>query len=403
MPNVMALQGIGYLFKDSGPIIGKDPEDYIKLIAKLAHAVLDERFSRTASPAYRTTPPQPDVYVTAPSLYDHIYEEGINGQAGPHKRVLRSLVQMMQRQTGYQLRGSGKAWAQALIMMRRGETQIQVAAAGLAAAGTLSATVRVPPAVNRARGTIRQLANHARSDKGQHITKLVKTFGETQKRLADAVGPELIEVIDRAVTGVKLVADAPLEWLPVGNLPLALCKDVARITTTPGNLQIILLARSELLHLAVEAFCEVLIVTAFDLKDPIANVLPRALASWREMYEGRLAVRIVQAQSRSEFIDVLKSFEGAVMIFDGHGHHDRTTGLGTLRVGRGRNRDPDPGALGQRAALLGSGAQEASRLQARRRSAGAQARSGAPCHVEDRKELRSQPPARCRVTAGAMA
>ena len=101
-----------------------------------------------------------------------------------------------------------------------------------------------------------------------------------------------------------------------------------------GNLQIILLARSELLHLAVEAFCEVLIVTPFDLKDPIANVLPRALASWREMYEGRLAVRIVQAQSRSEFIDVLKSFEGAVMIFDGHGHHDRTTGLGTLRVGK---------------------------------------------------------------------
>ena len=72
MPNVMALQGIGYLFKNSGPIIGKDPEDYIKLVAEFAHAVLDERFSRTASPAYRTTPPQPDVYVTAPSLYDHI-------------------------------------------------------------------------------------------------------------------------------------------------------------------------------------------------------------------------------------------------------------------------------------------------------------------------------------------
>ena len=50
-----------------------------------------------------------------------------------------------------------------------------------------------------------------------------------------------------------------------------------------------------------------------------------------------------------------------------------------------------------------AGAQEASRLQARRRSAGAQARSGAPCHVEDQKELRSQPPARClSVTVGAL-
>jgi hypothetical protein len=257
-------------------------------------------------------------------------------------RALQPLIHMMQRQTGYQLRGSGKAWAnilqdpyaQALITMRRGETHLQVVAAGLAAAGTLSATVRVPPAVNRARGTIRQLANHARSDKAKSVAKLVKTFGEVQKRLADAVGPRLIEVIGRAATGVKLVADVPLEWLPVGNLPLALCKDVARITTTPGNLQIGLLARSGLLHLAVEAFFDVLVVTAFDPKDPIANVLPRQLASWQEMYEGRLTVRLVQAQSRSEFVNALNRFAGAVMIFDGHGHHDRATGQGTLRVGK---------------------------------------------------------------------
>jgi hypothetical protein len=220
------------------------------------------------------------------------------------------------------------------MTMRRSEISIQVAAAGLAAAGTLSATVRVPPAVNRARGTIRQLANHARSDKAKPVAKLVKTFAEVQKRLADAVGPKLIEVIGRAAIGVKLVADVPLEWLPVGNLPLALRKDVARITTTPGNLLIGLLARSKLLHLAVEAFYEVLVVTAFDPQDPIANVLPQHLALWQEMYEGRLTVRLVRAQSRSEFVDALNSFKGAVMIFDGHGHHNRTTGLGTLRVGK---------------------------------------------------------------------
>jgi hypothetical protein len=110
----MALQGIGYTFRESGPIVGQDPDDYIELIAKLAHAVLDERFSRGTSAAYRTTPQQPDVYVTAPSLYDEIYEEGIGGPAGPRKRILRSLIQMMQRQTGYQLRGNGKAWANIL-------------------------------------------------------------------------------------------------------------------------------------------------------------------------------------------------------------------------------------------------------------------------------------------------
>ncbi len=48
LPGVMAMQGIGYLFKESGSAVGKDPEDYIKLIVKLAHAVLDERFRGAA-------------------------------------------------------------------------------------------------------------------------------------------------------------------------------------------------------------------------------------------------------------------------------------------------------------------------------------------------------------------
>ncbi len=54
-----------------------------------------------------------------------------------------------------------------------------------------------------------------------------------------------------------------------------------------------------------------------------------------------------------------RRFQSGEMDYDGHisRRGDGTVARAALR---GRNRDPDPGALGQRAALLGSGAQEAS-------------------------------------------
>jgi hypothetical protein len=342
VPNVMALQGIGIRFVDAGPDIRTDPEDYQQWIAKTANAVLDERQRSYRSPALRTTPAQPDLYVTAPALFAHVYEGGLDFPKDANGRAARDMLQRMQRQTDYRLTGAGPVWArsiesplaQALLAMRRSETQIQVAAAGLAAAGTLSATVRVPPAVNRAQGTVRQMANHARSEKIKPAAKLVKTFANVQHRLNEAVGPTLGAVIGRSQTGVKLVTDVPLEWLPVGNLPLMLRHDVSRITATPGNLLIGTLARSMLLHLSVEAFREVLVISAIDRKDTIANVLLDALESWRGAYSGKITLRIVRPQTRAAFVDAINTYGGAVMIFDGHGYHDEARGTATLKIGK---------------------------------------------------------------------
>ncbi|RWO41382.1 CHAT domain-containing protein [Mesorhizobium sp.] len=342
LPNVMALQGVGYTFEGSGPFVGADPADYVRLIVDLANQVLDRRERTYSSSAFRTTPPQPDVYVTVPALYSHIYENGLNLSPGSDSRPIRDLLQMMRGQTKYQLYGNGKAWAaimenpgaQAFLRLRAMETRIQVIAAGLTAASTLSATVRVPPAVNRAQGTIRQFASHARSEKSKPAAKLMKTFAEVQKRLGEAVGPELCAVIERSETGVKLVTDVPLEWLPLGNLPLMLRKDVSRITATPGNLLIGLLSRTELLHLSADAFRKVLIVSAFDPSDPIANILLDTIEHWRPTYGAKISVSVVKVETRDEFVAALNAFTGAVMIFDGHGAHDSSKGYGTLKIGR---------------------------------------------------------------------
>ncbi|ESY22458.1 MULTISPECIES: CHAT domain-containing protein [unclassified Mesorhizobium] len=342
LPNVMALQGVGYSFEGSGPFVGADPAAYMNLIAELANQVLDRRERTYSSPAFRTTPPQPDIYVTAPSLYSDVYENGLNLALGPDRAPVRDLLQMMRKQTKYQMHGSGKTWsaiikseaAQAVLHLRAMETKIQVVAAGLTAASTLSATVRVPPAVNRAQGAIRQLASHARTERIKPPAKLVKTFSDVQQSLAKAVGPELCAVIERSRIGVKLITDVPLEWLPLGNLPLMLRKDVSRITTTPGNLLIGLLARNQLLHLAADAFRTVLVISALDPSEPIANVLLETLAHWGPTYGDKISVKVVKVTTRREFVAALNAFAGAVVVFDGHGTHDPVKGFGTLTIGR---------------------------------------------------------------------
>ncbi|MBB5708367.1 CHAT domain-containing protein [Sphingopyxis panaciterrulae] len=342
IPNLMSLEGVGYAFIESEKLLQEDPADYRREIAELADFVLNARSLTYSSLAYRTTPPQPDIYITAPSLYSHIYKEGLGVPSGKRGHAARALVRMMQRQTGYRLLGHGKVWrdilddeiAMGLLDIRRREVSFQTVAAGLAAAGTLSATVRLPSAVNRANGSVRQMSSHARSDQMRSPRKLAKTFGEVQFRLAEAVGPELLRVIASSQTGVKLVADAPLEWLPINGLPLGLCKTVSRITTTPGNLQIGLLARTGLIHLSPDAFRNILIISALAPEDPISAILLDMIEEWQPIYGNQVRLRIVKVATRGEFIAALNAFQGAVMIFDGHGGHDGADGVATLRVGR---------------------------------------------------------------------
>jgi hypothetical protein len=342
IPNLMALTGAGFHLDEASEPLAVDPDDYQREICALAHAVLDIRETAYKAAAHRTTPPQPDLYIMAPSFYAYVYESGLALPSGKAGMPARNLLQMMRRQTGYQFKGAGKTWlailedplALALLDMRRRELDFQVVAAGLAAAGTMSATIRLPAAVNRVQGSIRQIAAHVRSGKGGHARKLVKLLAEAQARLITEIGPQLLSVIERSQTGVKLVTDVPLEWLPIRGLPLMLRKNVSRITTTPGNLMTGELARSELIHLDRDAFREILIVSAIDPGDPISEILIDMVAAWAPSYGDQIHIRIVRARSRTELIAALNDFQGAVMVFDGHGGHDEVDGVAVLRVGK---------------------------------------------------------------------
>lgn len=343
LPNHMTLESAGIEFGETAPLISQTERDYIDAIRETSRAVLDLRESAGWVPGFRVTPPQPGIILTSPSLYRHAYR-GMRQPSkdwGPDPRAVRTIIRMFQKQSGFKWdidraqfeRLHASKEVQEIVRVRQEELEIHTLAVGLRGASTLAATLRLPPAVNLAASAVRALADHARGQGTRRRAKFVTLFSKVQRRLLDAVGEELVEEIMGFEGAVKLVTDAPLEWLPIGDLPLGIRYDVSRITSTPGNLMVGELIQPDLLRLKLEAFREVLIVSAFEADDRIRRMIPDALDTLDHMWPGKLSIRAVEAQNLSDFKQALKAYHGAILIFDGHGYHDQGSDIGTLRIG----------------------------------------------------------------------
>jgi hypothetical protein len=138
---------------------------------------------------------------------------------------IRAAARLMIRQTGYATRTDGPTMAEAMsrvgrltFALRAQELRLQCAAVGMRGASTVAATIRLPPQVNRISGVVRQLAMHLRSNPDAS-QKTQRVFGIVQAALGDAVDERLLALINESRAGIKIIADALLEWLPVRGLP----------------------------------------------------------------------------------------------------------------------------------------------------------------------------------------
>ena len=346
LPNHMVLETAGLRFNNKAPLIGNSIEEYVSAIRESTAAVMKIRDDVGDVPAFRLTPPQPSLILTAPALYHHAYQKAhssaIHDKA--ESQAVRRVLQFMQRQKTYHwslsskdqelLFSSEKAYQ--VMEIRRGELDVHTLAVGLRAASTIAATIRLPPAVNRTAGVVRQIATYERNARIYRPQKFARLFSVVQKSLTEAVGTDLLETIGHNKGGIKLVTDAPIEWLPIGNLPLNLRFDCSRTTATPGNLMLGELCGPRVLRFRTDAFLDILIVSAFGPNDPVRNVLPRSLTALRQPIRDKLRIRFAEVNNELEFCDALNSYDGCILIFDGHGQHSEDTGEGTLAIGHDR-------------------------------------------------------------------
>lgn len=343
LPNHMVLEGAGIRFNDSTPLIGRSTDEYVAAIRETVDAVLQLRQDAGYVPAFRLTPPQPALILTAPALFRNLYRntQTVSAENADDPKIVNKVLRILQRQKTFQwsleahehVRLLASEEARAIIGVRQEELEIHTLSVGLRAASTLAATIRLPPAVNRTAGVVRQFATHARASGTARPGKFKRVFAVVQNALSEAVGPEVLQVIEGTQGGIKLVTDAPIEWLPVGALPLGLKFDCSRITATPGNLMAGELVFPNLLRLGTTAFSDILVVSAFGADDPIRHMIPAALDASASRWRDKLSIRSVAVASEAAFCDTLNAYDGGILIFDGHAHHSDDTDVATLAIG----------------------------------------------------------------------
>ncbi len=344
-PNLMALMAAGFTNLVYGPFekINIGPQPYVNQIAQTAHSIFDERARVGHRQMDRTFRRPPDLNLFAPAIYPHFFEAPIPGSmTGPEKRQFRLARNALQRQSGYSFDVRTDMQGQALfgidrtsvsqgelnfqphplLVTRLRELELCTEAVGSLAASEISAVLRLPNAVNRTAGIVRQFAQHYRSATTPNFAKRrVIAFGRVQAQLARAMPPDFYELIRRSQEGIRVISDAHLEWLDVDGLPLAIRKNLSRIPVTPGNLLVAQLGSRGPLRLTPENFREILIISALARDDPIKPFFEVAFEEFGREWGDKINVWSVEVSSADELVAALNKYTGALVIFDGHGSH----------------------------------------------------------------------------------
>jgi len=228
----------------------------------------------------------------------------------------------------------------------------------LSAANNAAPVVKLPLSNNKAFSQVANLASSDRSS-GRKSNALMKQVREAFSQYVD----EWLEYADDVPSlAIKLVSNFPLEWTYHQGLPLMVRHEVSRIPVTPGYVTSKLLLNSDVVHLPLHSFREILFISSFADDDPIRNHLKDKLdviqhdlstreqglssvveqlkksgeipVSYRIPEEiNQLDIRFnwIEVSTGEELVNAINSNPCAITIFDLHGSHS-TEGGGLLHL-----------------------------------------------------------------------
>jgi hypothetical protein len=348
LPNYTALNAAGFEVKILGPFkkISNGISPYAEVISHTANLIHQERERLGLTEANRRFGRTPGLNLFAPAIYPHFRKSSLTGSSAPEQVkkdfivVRRSLEQ--QNGYGFEVKGNKKINAlfrqgsenqmrlHPVIAERASELALATACIGTLAASEISSVIRLPNSVNRTFGQLRLFSDHYRAQNASDF-KRQKEFKRMQDSITSSVPQVFLPMIESAEDGIRLVCDAPIEWMRVRNLPLCVQKDVTRIPVTPGNLFVQQVTPKPYLHLSIQDFEEILIVSALADDDPISPLFKVAIDTFAPHFKEKLRIRSVRVRNSSDLVSAMNDFDGSMMIFDGHGSHQKE-GFAVLRL-----------------------------------------------------------------------
>jgi hypothetical protein len=344
-PNEVALQAVGFEFKRKIQLTSNDDnEPYFEALRSQVDPMFGIRasFYEENVEIYRSVPYE--LIITAPSILKQIRNLlrnfGRDFSAEKRRHVRFVLRQMIGRRT-YSFVGTGRdaggvfgdPHVQGLLHINVEDLRAYTAALSIRASSNFVPVIRLPTQVNNVQGELVQLENTAReaTSKSDRTAKLNKLARQVSMKLAEGI-PEWVFDRMRTFSKIKLLSDAPLEWLQMDGFPLSVTADVSRIPTTPGNLFFSHSVVEGTLGLSMASFDEVLVIRAFKQDDRLKRVLTVIVEAFRKSFQGSMSVRYIDVQNEADLINALDGFNGALAIWDGHGKHSRQDDAGTLSL-----------------------------------------------------------------------
>jgi hypothetical protein len=253
-PNVHVLESMGFTDISYGPLgVSFEIQPHVNQIVQTTRSIFAERDRLGANRLARFFKPTFELNLFSPAIYPDVLNMNVPTSLGTEERD-RLIVarRLLQEQTGYSYSSRSPTHAQAILgidrvhikkskfsppplfRLRQEELWLGTACMIGFAVSEASAVARLPNAVNRTSGAVHNFAEHYRS-KSPVTRKRLRAFQEVQRSIAKAVPSEFVDLIREARTGVRIVADAHLEWLDIDGLPLGIRKDVTRIPVTPAS------------------------------------------------------------------------------------------------------------------------------------------------------------------------
>ena len=336
LPNQMVLRSAGLITEGEDGKLATSPEqDYVDGITKSAEAVLSLHAQAIDRSVYLLNPPRPDVILLAPSM--HVQAAELVARAKLPKLSVRAF-RALQRQRGYTIQlpledESSFDEIGSILGLRGGELRITTDAVGVRAASTLAATIRLPARINRSAGVVGQLARFLRHHENPPPVKTSRVFRAVQNALSETIPAEHMDLLRKSNSGIKIIGEAHLEWLPLDELPLGIARDVSRIGTVPGNLLIEQLRHVPPLYIRADEFKNYLVVSMFEEGDRIAHHVRQALEVLPDVAEKRLTGITSTPKSKEEFISTVNGCTGPILIVDSHGTHPDNPDVGGLMIG----------------------------------------------------------------------
>lgn len=351
------IEGHGTIFPNASVLlvcgfsgIGEKPfsrfhegeEAHIEQIVFTSKTIFDEREENPPSLANQIYPRSPDLNLYCPATYEIKTAISLRSDLDRElRRKLEMILRILEKQSGYSFEIASEAKQKAFLGITREEHQegkkpepnpvmrirqqeiwLGTEVVSCLAASEIAAVLRLPNRMNLTRGMVSHFSQHYRSHRPQML-KRSELFNGVQRAIAAAFPDDLRALIDRSKDGIRIIADAHIEWLNVRGIPLRLRYNVSRIPVTPGNLFIETLSSLPPILSTPDDFHDILVISGLSEEDEIARQFKIAFDIFGKQWRDKLRITFVRASSQQEFINAINAFDGMMMIFDGHGSHSQ--------------------------------------------------------------------------------